>query len=117
MPRPSIETAIPQHRYQIGEYSATLLADIVSTDAKEYNYSLAVIVDGAKQPKLYVTLEKNRGAASAEGSHCMRLLGEGLEQEVGSSDEWRSADAFAATAIAVVMQLLGLQDERPLRLS
>ena len=117
MQRPKIDTAVPQHRYQIGEYSATLLGEIASSDPKEYKYILAVIADGAQQPKLYVTLEKNRGQAAREGSHCMRMLGEGLDQEVGSSDQWRSADDFASTAIAVVMQLLGLDDERPIKLS
>lgn len=117
MDRPQFTTAIPQHRYQIGEYTAVLLGDIEATDGKLYHYILAVVVEGAKQPKVYVTLEKNRGPAAQEGSHLMRVIAEGLNQEIGSSDQWRRPDEFAAGAIAVVMKLLRLTDEQPIKLS
>ncbi len=116
MDRPKFGTAVPQRRYQVGEYNAVVLGDIESTDDIDYTYILAVIVEGATNPKLYVTLERNRGPRAQEGSHRMRVVGENISEEIGSSDQWKTPDAFAATALAVVINLLALTDEQPVRL-
>ena len=116
MDRPTFDTAVPQRRYQLGEYNAVVLGDIESPIDIDYQYILAVIVEGASNPKLYVTLEKNRGPRAQEGSHRMRVIGENINEEIGSSDQWNTPDAFAATALAVVMKLLALTDEQAVRL-
>ena len=116
MERPKFDTAVPQRRYQVGEYNAVVLGNIETSDEVEYQYILAVVVEGATNPKLYVTLEKNRGPDAREGTHRMRVVGENINEEIGSSDQWETPDAFAATALAVAMKLLALTDEQPVRL-
>ena len=114
--KPGFTTAIPQKRYQIGEYQATILGDIESTDSHEYRYVMAMIVDGSHEPKLYVTLERNRDR-NEPGKWLMRVVGHKLNEPVGAADQWEDINQFTASAIKVAMQLLGLTDEVPALLS
>jgi hypothetical protein len=61
MEAPKIQTAIPQRRYQFGEYTGVVLGEIESGDAVKYLYILAQRGEG--KPGFYVTAEKNPGAA------------------------------------------------------
>lgn len=115
--RPRFSVAIPWRRYQVGEYTATILRDIESEDERPYRYILAMVMEGSREPRLYVTLERNRNAARAGGSHTMRIVGHQLDEVLGASDQWDDALAFAGSAMAVAMKALGLTDEIPAPLS
>lgn len=114
MDAPRFRTAIPLRRYRLGEYLATVLGDIDSSDGREYTYILAMVMEGSRNPRLYVTLEPNRGEAKRKGSHRMRVIGERLNEDLGSNDKWRDVLQFSASALSVAMHLLGLKDEQPL---
>ena len=58
--QPQIQTAIPRHRYQVGNYSVTLLGDIASGDGIDYRYILAFVPTGQNRPSLYICCERNR---------------------------------------------------------
>ena len=46
MEAPKIQTAIPQRRYQLGEYSGVVLGEIESSDGVKYRYILALVREG-----------------------------------------------------------------------
>jgi hypothetical protein len=117
MQAPSITTAIPRQRYQLGNYQVVALADIESHDARRYHYILAVVRDGEAKPCLYLTAEKNPRAKRAEGSHCLRIISEPLTDELGSSDRWADLEAFTQEGLRLAAQVLGIGDETPYRLS
>ena len=51
--RPNIGTAIPKRRYQVGDYSATVLGEVETTDPRQYRYILAMVPMGQRTPTLY----------------------------------------------------------------
>ncbi len=117
MDAPKIQTAIPQRRYQFGEYTGVVLGEIESTDAAKYLYILALVREGESKPGFYVTAEKNPRSRAHEGSHRLRVVTHGLTEEIESSDRWTDIDAFCEGAFAVAARVLGLQDEQPVRLA
>lgn len=116
MQPPKIETAIPKQRYQFGPYQAVLLAEVTSPDPVRYLFILALVRAGESKPSLYVTAEKNPRAYAAEGSYRMRVVGEQLSEDLGSSDAFRDAEGFAAAALAAAGRVLGLVGIEPVRL-
>ncbi len=117
MEAPKIQTAIPQRRYQFGEYSGVVLGEIESGDAVKYQYILALVREGESQPGFFVTAEKNPRKRAQEGSHRLRVITHNLDEEVESSDHWADLDAFCEAAFAVAAKVLGLSDEQPVRLA
>ena len=113
MNAPKIQTAIPQRRYQFGEYTGVVLGEIESGDEVKYQYILALVREGEDRPSFYVTAEKNPRSRAQEGSHRLRVITQGLDEEIGSSDAWSELDAFCAEAFTVVAKVLGLPDEQP----
>lgn len=114
--RPAIRTAIPKHRYQVGGYAATLLGEIESSDLRVYRYILAFVPLGGKEPDLYVWAERAPAAESAAGAYRLRVVSETLSEVVDSGDRWGDLDAFAAQALRLGAQALGLQRENVVRL-
>jgi hypothetical protein len=110
---PKIQTALPQRRYQFGEYTGVVLGEIESGDGVKYQYILALVREGEGQPSFYVTAEKNPRRRAQEGSHRLRVITQGLDEEVGCSDAWTDLDAFCTEAFNVAAKVLGLPDERP----
>lgn len=117
MDAPKIRTAIPQRRYQFGEYTGVVLGDIESSDDVKYRYILALVREGESRPSFYVTAEKNPRRRAQEGSHRLRVITHGLDEEVGCSDAWAELDAFCAEAFTVAARVLGLPDEQPVIIS
>lgn len=117
MDAPKIQTAIPQRRYQFGGYTGVVLGDIESGDGVKYRYILALVREGEGQPSFYVTSEKNPRSRAQEGSHRLRVITQGLDEEIVSSDAWAELDAFCAEAFAVAARVLGLSDEQPVMIS
>ena len=114
---PKILTAIPLRRYQLGEYSAVVLGEIESQDAVKYQFILALVRAGENKPSFYVTVEKNPRRRAMEGSHRLRVITQGLDEEIESSDRWTDVEVFCETAFNVVVKVLSLGDERPVRLT
>lgn len=114
MQAPKIKTAIPQRRYQYGGFTAVMLGDIDSDDGFTYRYICAMVPDGASQPSMYVMAVKN--APGGEGGYSLRVLTEGFDKVVDSSDRWRDLDMFSKQALDLAQQVLGLSDETPIRL-
>lgn len=117
MNAPKIQTAIPQRRYQFGAYQGVVLGDIESADDIKYRYILALVREGENRPSFYVTAEKNPRRRAHEGSHRLRVITSGLDEEIGCSDAWADIEAFCMEAFTVAARVLGLGDEQPLPLS
>ncbi len=105
--RPTIKTAIPKGRYQIGDYSATLLTEIDSPDARAYRYILAFVPDGQSVPRLYVCSESAMDPSQPRLCH-LRVISEMLSEVVDSDPRWADADVFAEQALDIGAQALGL---------
>ena len=89
--RPTIKTAIPKRRYQLGDHSASLLGEIESGDARHYRYILAVRT-GEREPVLYVCAAL---AERADGAYRLRVVSELMTEVVDTNDRWGELDAFA----------------------
>jgi hypothetical protein len=109
MQAPKIQTAIPKRRYRLGAWNAVVLGEIESPDPARYHYILALVREGETQPSCYVTCEKNRRAAAAQGSHRLRVISAVFNEEVGSSDDWAGLDAFATEALGLAARVLGIE--------
>lgn len=114
---PKITTAIPQRRYQLADYSAVVLGEIESPDSVRYRYVLALVKQGEPKPGFYVTCEKNPRSRAAEGSHRMRVISPGLDDEIESSDRFSSLDVFSEEALRLAADMLGLGAAVPQRLA
>ena len=55
---PKIQRAIPQRRYQYGDYGVTVLGEVDSADAHDYQFVAAFVKDGESQPRLFVVSER-----------------------------------------------------------
>ena len=116
MQAPTIQTAIPKQRYQLGPYQAVLLSEIESPDPVRYRFILALVREGETQPSVFITCEKNARAQAQQGSHRMCIVSEKVNEVLGSSDDYKDADAFAAEALAAATRVLGLSGIAPLRI-
>lgn len=104
MSMPKINTAIPQRRYQLGEFTIIVLGDIQSGDGKDYKYIMAVVREGDPEPGLSLTLD----------NRCeMRLVMRDGEDSIGESRDWASLDAFVKEGLSIVARVLKLTDETP----
>jgi len=114
--RPTIATAIPKRRFQIGDYSASLLGEVESIDPRHYRYILALVPTGERTPTLYVTCEATPPKESAGGNYRLRLINEAMSEVMDTADRWGDLDAFAEQALKLAAQALGLQQEQVIRL-
>jgi hypothetical protein len=114
--RPVIKTAIPRHRYQVGDYAASLLGEIESGDVRQYRYILAFVPMGKREPELYVCAEQVPPEDRADGAYRLRLVSEALSEVLDSDDRWGDLDAFAEQALKLGAQVLGLQREQVVKL-
>lgn len=114
--RPSIATAIPKRRYEVGDYSATVLGEIETSDPRQYRYILALVPMGQQAPTLYVTCEATPPRESAQGNYRLRLITEAMSEAMDTADRWGDLDTFAEQALKLAAQALGLQREQVVRL-
>ncbi|MBK1693772.1 hypothetical protein CKO09_03325 [Chromatium weissei] len=110
--RPIIKTAIPKRRYQIGNYTASLLGEIDSGDQHRYRYILAWVVTGEREPVLYVCAEQTRPNERENGAYLLRVVSEGMTDVLDTSDGWGDLEVFAEQALNLGMQMLGLTQMR-----
>ena len=116
MALPVIKTALPQRRYQFGEFLLIVLGEIESGDNIPYHFLLGIIPDGANVPELFVSAEKCSRSQTQEGAYQMRIIADKMSQTLNQSDRWGNLDDFVDDALTVVTKLLNLVDEKPIRL-
>ena len=114
--KPVIKTAIPKRRFQIGDYSASLLGEIESGDSRRFHYILAFVQMGSNEPLFYVCAEHAPPAESPEGQFRLRVINEAMSEVVDTSDRWGELDSFAEQGVRLGAQALGLQREQVVRL-
>ena len=114
--RPTIGTAIPKRRYQIGDFSATILGEVETSDPRQYRYILAMVPMGQRSPILYVTCEAVPPKESAAGNYRLRLINEAMAEVMDTADRWGDLDTFADQALKLAAQALGVQREQVVRL-
>ena len=116
--RPAINTALPKRRWQIGDFSATLLGDIDSGDGRNYRWVLALVAMGEREPVLYVTAEEVApgDAAVGGGRYRLRVISDTLSDILDTADHWGDLETFAEQALDLARQVLGLGNQEPLRL-
>lgn len=114
--RPVIDTAIPKRRYQVADFSASLLGEIQSGDERSWRYILAFVPMGKREPTLYVCSEHTPPAEAAEGKYRLRLINEAMSEVMATADQWGDIDAFAEQGLRLGAQALGLQREQVVRL-
>ncbi|MCF7983462.1 MAG: hypothetical protein K9L70_03585 [Thiohalocapsa sp.] len=115
--RPVIKTAIPKHRYQIGDFSASVLGDIESGDQRRYRYIMAMVPMGSAEPTLYVCCEHAPPARASEGRYDIRVVNDAMGEIVDSADHWGDLEIFSEQAIDLAKQILGLRNEQVVKLS
>ena len=110
---PKIATAIPQKRFQYGDYGVTILGDIDSNDGVEYRFVAAFVADGAAHPMLYVTAQRQPPGQRAAGQYGLHVINAALDEVMDQGDQWRDLAAFTEQALKIGSQLLGLEQENP----
>lgn len=114
--RPRIKTAIPKRRYQVGDYSASLLGEIEGGGVTAYLYILAFIQMGRQEPGFYVCSEQAPAAETSDGRYRLRVINEAMSEVVDQNDRWGDLDTFAEQALRLGIQALGLRQEQVVRL-
>lgn len=114
--RPRITTALPRRRWQIGDHTATLLAEIDSPDPVRYRHILALVASSEREPVLYVTCEEAPPERTMVGRYDLRVVNAALCDLLDTADRWGDVDAFCEQALDLACQVLGLRAEEPMRL-
>jgi hypothetical protein len=114
---PVIHTAIPQRRYRVGEYGATLLGEVDSGDGIDYRFILAFVEEGSARPSFFVCSERNPPGRRDAGSYRLRMVNAAMSEVLGSDDAWGDIDAFAEEALRIGVKALSLGDETAVRVA
>ncbi len=113
---PTIRTAIPKRRYQISDFSATLLGEIDSPDAVNYHYILAFVPMGEPKPNFFVVSERVPPKDRPDGGYRLRVINSAMNEVMDQSDAWGDEEAFATQALELAQQALGLGGHEAMRL-
>ncbi|MDJ0738690.1 MAG: hypothetical protein QNJ91_03175 [Gammaproteobacteria bacterium] len=108
---PKIRTAIPQRRYQYGDYGVTLLGDIDSADGGDYQFIAAFVREGEARPALFIVSERTPPADRGLGSHRLRVVNNAMDEIMDVDARWGRLDDFTDQALQMGAQLLGLEQE------
>jgi hypothetical protein len=110
---PKINTAIPQRRYQFGDFAVTVLGDIDSGDERDYQFVAAFVKEGESQPRLFVVSERLPPGERAKGSHALRMINSAMDEVMDVDGRWSRLGDFTDQALQMGAQLLGLEQEVP----
>ncbi len=111
---PHIQSAYPKKRYKYGEFLVTLLTDVVSKDAQQYTYLIAIMPEGKTQPEVYITYQ----AVSSQGdvTYQIKVISEQDEHIINDDANPMGEGAFCDFALQGIEQMFGLTDETPVAL-
>ncbi len=112
---PSIQSALPKRRYQYGEFSVTLLSDIISSDTYNYLYIVAVLREGHTKPEVYITCEPC--TSNNTNTYRVRVISEQEEHNISVDPQWQNEQNFCDFAMQGIKQMFNLSDEDPILLS
>lgn len=110
---PQIGTAIPQRRYQYGDYGVTILGEIESRDDREYQFIAAFVKEGEGQPRLFIVAERTPPVERERGSHRLRVINNSMDEVMDVDARWARLSDFSEQALEMGSQLLGLEQETP----
>jgi len=110
---PKIRTAIPQRRYQYGDYAVTVLGEIESPDDRAYQFIAAFVRDGEAQPRLFVVSEQLPPGERDRGSHALRVASQTLDEVMDIDGRWSRLSEFSDQALHLGAQMFGLEQETP----
>jgi len=113
MNAPKIATAIPQQRFQYGDYGVTILGEVTSADARDYAFIAAFVHEGESEPRLYVVSEKLPPGERDKGSHALRLINSAMDEVMEVGSRWSRLSEFRDQALKMGEQMLGLEQETP----
>ncbi|MBK1632517.1 hypothetical protein CKO31_17565 [Thiohalocapsa halophila] len=114
--RPSIKTALPKHRYDISDYSATVLGDIDTDDPHPYRWIMALVPMGSQEPSLYICAQRAAPERASMGDYDLRVVSEALTDVVDTADRWGDLEIFTEQALDLACQVLGLKQEMVIKL-
>jgi hypothetical protein len=108
---PKIQTAIPQRRFQYGDFTVTVLGEIESGDARDYRFVAAFVKEGEAQPRLFVVSEHLPPGERSQGSHALRVINSAMDQVMDVDGRWARLPDFTDQALQLGSQILGLEQE------
>lgn len=111
--RLKIRTAIPQRRFQYGDYGVTVLGEIETDDDRDYQFIAAFVREGEGQPRLFIASERLPPGQRAEGSHALRLINATMDEVMDTGSQWGRLSEFTDQALTMGAQMLGLEQETP----
>ena len=114
---PVIRTAIPQRRYQYGDFTITLLGDVQSGDDREYQFIAAFVKEGDSRPQLFIVSEHLPPGHRADGSHALRVISNTLDEVMDVDGRWQRQTDFVDQMLQLGGQILGLEQDTPYPLS
>jgi len=109
---PKIQTAIPRQRFVIGDYTATILGEVESTDYPGYFFIAAFVPEGKTEPVLYICSEKNLPKDRHNGVARLRVVNQAMSEIMEVDDKWKDLHQFSEQAIKMGAEFLGLQNEQ-----
>jgi len=110
---PKIQRAIPQRRYQYGDYGVTVLGEVESGDGRDYEFVAAFVKEGEAQPRLYIVSERLPPGQRAQGSHAIRLINSAMDEIMDTDGRWGRLGDFVDQALQMGAQMLALEQETP----
>ena len=114
---PKIKTAIPQRRYQYGDYAVTVLGEVESGDGHDYRFVTAFIREGESLPQLFVVSEKRLAEPSAAGVYALRVITSVMDEVMDEDSRWRNLEDYVEQTLQLGSQILGLEQEIPYQLT
>lgn len=114
--QPLIKTALPKRRYQLGDYTATVLGEIAADDGRDYRWIMAFVPMGKNAPSLFVCCEPAPAERQTDGAWDMRIVSEGMTDVLDTADHWGDLDTFCEQAVDLGRQVLGLPNQEAFRL-
>ena len=107
---PQIKSAKPLLRYRLAPYTFIILGEIESIGPIGYLYILGAVKDGEKAPNLFVSSEINSTVGKwGGGSHFLCVFDQEGHWNMGDDDQWANLDIFAAKALEVATERIGLE--------
>ena len=99
---PLIKSANPKSQFELGPYSAILLADIESLGSVQYKF-IMVVYDENKKPCFFVASEVNDLAEKlGGGSHFLGWFDANGHANGGTSDHWADEAKFTEEALRII---------------
>lgn len=103
---PVVKSAKAKKRYRCGSYEAAFLEQIVAEGRIGYEFIIVVFQQGATDPFLFVTSERNALPMSGK-SHYLCLFDKEGHYTLRDSDDWGDAEKFETAALEILAKKLG----------